>query len=286
LPEQLDDLLAPDLGLDGGTVEYRGVSYAVDLGATGELMLRDPSGQHLTAPPKPADDAEKAVTSVWNSRRREAKRLIADQTARLEEAMIVQRRWALGDFQSRIAAHPLLGRLARRLVWVLDDRAAALDPLGDLVDPAGGLVGEGRWVRLAHPATDDFTPWQPWLARQAAPQPFAQAKRDVFAGEDPSAYWRRTVEAASLYRLIRHGWHWGPGGRQALREQLFRPFGAAGRVVLTIDPGVSAVLDPKAEPRQTITELTFESSEGELGVFSDLPLVTRSEVNRSLRTLS
>jgi hypothetical protein len=35
------------------------------------------------------------------------------QTARLEEAMIVQRRWTPGDFQSRIAAHPLLGRLAR-----------------------------------------------------------------------------------------------------------------------------------------------------------------------------
>jgi hypothetical protein len=41
----------------------------------------------------------------------------------------------------------------------------------------------------------------------------------------------------------RHGWHWGPAGRQARREELFRPFGAEGRVVLTIDPGVSAVLD-------------------------------------------
>jgi Domain of unknown function (DUF4132) len=148
---------------------------------------------------------------------------------------------ACGDLpagrEARIAAHPLLGRLARRLVWVLDDRAVALDALGDLVDPAGELVGEGQWIRLAHPATDEFTPWQPWLARQAAPQPFAQAERDVFSGEDPSAYWQRAVQAASLCRLIRHGWHWGPASRQALREQLFRPFGAAGRVVLTIDPG-------------------------------------------------
>jgi len=37
---------------------------------------------------------------------------------------------------------------------------------------------------------------------------------------------------------------------------------------------------------QTITELTFESSKGDLGVFSDLPLVTRSELIRSLRALS
>jgi hypothetical protein len=44
LPEQLDDLLAPDLGLDGDPVEYRGVSYLVELDATGGLMLQDRPG--------------------------------------------------------------------------------------------------------------------------------------------------------------------------------------------------------------------------------------------------
>jgi hypothetical protein len=57
---------------------------------------------------------------------------------------------------------------------------------------------------------------------------------EVFAGEDPSAWWQRTVEAAALYRLVRHGCHWGPAGRQTLRGELFRPFGAEGRVVLTL----------------------------------------------------
>jgi hypothetical protein len=290
LPEQLEDLLAPDLGLDGDPVVYHGVSHAVDLSADGQLILRDPSGQRLARLPGPrlpgpASDDEKTVTSAWNSRRRKAKPVIADQTGRLEEAMIVQRRWAAGDFRSRIAAHPLLGRLARRLVWALDDRTVALDPLGDLVDPAGALASEGNWVRLAHPAADDFTPWRPWLARLATSQPFAQADREVFPDEDPSAYWQRTVEAAALYRLLKHGWHWGPAGRQARRDQLFRPFGAEGRVLLTIDPGVTAVHDPRTEPEQTIAELAFESSRSQLGVFSDLAMVTRSELIRSLRAL-
>ena len=56
-------------------------------------------------------------------------------------------------------------------------------------------------------------------------------------------------------------------------------------MLLTIDPGVSAVYDPKTEPEQTIVELAFESSRSEIGVFSDLPMVTRSELIRSLRTL-
>jgi hypothetical protein len=285
LPEQLDDLLAPDLGLDGDPVDYHGVSHAVDLSADGQLILRNPSGQLLASLPAPASDDEKTVASAWNSRRRKAKPVISDQTGRLEEAMIVQRRWAAGDFRSLIAGHPLLGRLARRLVWALDDRTVGLDPLGDLVDAAGGLAGEGKWVRLAHPAVDDFTSWRPWLARLATSQPFAQADREVFPGEDPSANWQRTVDAAALYRLLKQGWHWGPTGGQARRDQLFRPFGAEGRVLLTIDPGVTAVYDPKTEPEQTIVELAFESSRGELGVFSDLPVVTRSELIRSLRTL-
>jgi Domain of unknown function (DUF4132) len=200
--------------------------------------------------------------------------------------MIVQRRWAPDDFQTRIAAHPLLGRLARRLVWVLDDRTVRLDGLGDLADPAGALAGGGEWVRLAHPAIDDFTPWQPWLARQGAPQPLAQAEREVFAGEDPSAWWQRTVGGRRALSPRPARLALGTAGQQARREQLFRPFGAEGRGVLTIDPGLSAVLDAKAEPEQTITELTFESSKGDLGVFSDLPLVTGSELIRSLRALS
>jgi hypothetical protein len=285
LPEQLDDLLAPDLGLDGDPVGYRGVSYPVELGAKGELVLRDASGGQLTTLPKGANDDEKAATSAWNSRRRKARPIIADQTARLEEAMIMQRRWTPGDFRSRITDHPLLGRLARGLVWVLGDRTVTIDALGDLVDPAGGLAGQGEWVRLAHPAIDDFTLWTGWLARRGEPQPFVQADREVHLNEDPSSYWQRTVDAAALYGLVRRGWRWGPTGRGGRRCQLFRPFGAEGRVLLTIEPGTSAAVNPKEEPQQTIVELTFESSSEELGVFGDLPLVTRSELIRSLRPL-
>jgi hypothetical protein len=78
------------------------------------------------------------------------------------------------------------------VIWVVDGRPVRLDGLGDLVDPAGAPAYGGEWVRLAHPAVDDFTPWRPWLARQ--------------------------------------------GG-----------------------------LDAKDEPSQTITEISFESSAGELG---------------------
>lgn len=286
LPEQLDDLLAPDLGLDDAPLDYRGVSYTVELSSALALVLTDPAGAVHPTLPKPADDPEKAIASAWNSCRRKAKPIVADQVRRLEEAMTVQREWALDEFRNRVVAHPLLGRLARRVIWALDDNVtAAVDALGDLVDPSGGLVAEPRWVRVAHPAADDFAPWNAWLDTHRASQPFPQGDREVFLDEDPSVYWDRSVPAERFFALARRGWHWGQSGRQARREQLFRPFGASGRVSLTLDPGVSAVRNPANEPPQTILEITFESSAGELGLFTDLPKVTRSELIRSLRSL-
>jgi hypothetical protein len=126
----------------------------------------------------------------------------------------------------------------------------------------------GGWRDVVHPRRHGMIAVEP--------------ARDSDEGGD---FQTRIAARPLLYRLVRHGWHWGPAGQQARRDQLFRPFGAEGRLVLTVDPGVSAVLDAKAEPEQTITELTFESSKGDLGVFSDLPLVTRSELIRSLRSL-
>jgi hypothetical protein len=55
-----------------------------------------------------------------------------------------------------IVAHPLLRRLARGLVWTVDDRTAAVDPLGDLVTIDGALVTDPGWIRIAHPASSDL----------------------------------------------------------------------------------------------------------------------------------
>jgi pimeloyl-ACP methyl ester carboxylesterase len=74
----------------------------------------------------------------------------------------------------------------------------------------------------------------------------------------------------------------GPGWVLHQRARRYRP-PPPGHLESRVVP---VLLDPKAEPEQTITELTFESSAGDLDVFSDLPLVTRSELVRSLHALS
>ncbi|MCW2783548.1 MAG: hypothetical protein JWP74_65 [Marmoricola sp.] len=285
LPEQLDDLLAADLDLDGDPIEVHGVTYRPTVSAGLELVLTDPDGNITASPPRPQDGEAKAAVAGWKKRQRTAKVVLADQSRRLEEAMVVQRRWHIGDFQTAIVGHPVLRVLASRIIWDLNGTLACLDPLGDLVDPSGGLVEEPVWLRIAHPANASLDRWRVWLDDRAIVQPFEQVHREV-VDQDPSIYWNKVASGASFHALIRRGWRWGPTGHRAIRDTMIRPFGAEGNVVLTIDPGLSAVSDPAGEPRQTIASLTFQSAvHNDLGLFTDLPAVTRSELVRDLELL-
>lgn len=56
--------------------------------------------------------------------------------------------------------------------------------------------------------------------------------------------------------------------------------------MLHIDPGISAVHDPAAQPDQTIDDISLQSpTHQDLAVFGDLPRVTRSELLRDLDLL-
>lgn len=287
LPEQLEDLLVDDLGLEGDegdAIVMGGAIYRPRIGAGLELVLHDSAG--LPAPlPRPQDDEEKATATRWNKRRRAAATVLVDQGRRLEEAMVTQRRWHHAEFQTAVVGHPVLRTLASRIVWDLGGALGTLDPLGDLVDSNGGLVAEPTWLRIAHPAITDLGEWRQWIDARDIVQPFAQVQREV-AEQDPSIYWGRICSAPSLHALTRRGWHWGPTGRGAVRHSMIRPFGAGGEVVLSIEPGVSAVTNPASEPDQTIVEISFQSAKhDDLGLFTDLPASARSELASNLAAL-
>lgn len=284
LPEQLEDLLVDDLALEDEVVVMRGATYRPRIGAGLELVLHDSAG--LPSPlPKPQDDEEKATVTRWNKRRRMAATVLADQARRLEEAMVTQRRWHHADFRTAVVGHPVLRTLASRIVWDLDGTLGILDPLGDLVDSNGGLVMEPTWLRIAHPAITDLGEWRQWMDARDIVQPFAQVEREV-SEQNPSIFWGRICSAPTLHALTRRGWHWGPTGRGAVRQSMIRPFGAGGDVILTIEPGVSAVANPASEPDQKIAEIRYQSAKhDELGLFTDLPASARSELARNLAAL-
>jgi hypothetical protein len=121
------------------------------------------------------DDPElyKAAKAQLSASRKELKAVVALQTARLYEAMCVGRTWTSEEFTEYVAGHPVMSRLAARLVWVSDPgtptQRAFRPGDGALIDAddedvtlsAGGEVGLAHSVTLGAEAS---ATWREHLA--------------------------------------------------------------------------------------------------------------------------
>ncbi len=197
--DELGDRTVPDLGLDAdGTValSYGARQFRVSLDETlrpkvFERLSTGALGPPTTTPPRPAktDDAEaaKAARERFDALRADLEAIADRQRQRLERAMCEARSWTAGDFEVRLARHPLLGHLAKRLVWVATTPAGAAHvfrvaedgSLADAGDRSFSLPAEAR-ARLAHPAVDALDAWATLFADYTILQPFEQLGRAVF----------------------------------------------------------------------------------------------------------
>src|SRR6201999_553517 len=101
---------------------------------------------------------------------------------RIERLFLADRSWDLEAWRQRYLDHPLVGLLARRLIWTIDQTPVAwLD--GRLVDVRDKqFAKKTESIRLCHPSTAspaDVVAWRAWLERHQVRQPFKQAHREV-----------------------------------------------------------------------------------------------------------
>jgi hypothetical protein len=119
---------------------------------------------------------------------KELRDLLPAQRARLERQLREPRTWTVDEWRERYSEHPLVGTLARRLIWRAehDGRAHALVLRdGALADRRGHeveLPGDAR-IALWHPLGEDVETvrgWRLWLEEELLRQPFKQAHREVY----------------------------------------------------------------------------------------------------------
>jgi hypothetical protein len=147
--------------------------------------LFDATGKRVASLPRASknDDAERAAraTDAWTIFRDDAASEASAQAARMEEAMLAGRDFPEEIFRAVVLPHPVLGTLARRLVWrdarglffrVAEDGsfASADDTVTDVRAP----------VRIADPnamTEGDRLRWSEVMASYEIVQPFAQLGR-------------------------------------------------------------------------------------------------------------
>ncbi len=187
---ELEDRTVPDLELGAsGTIELSFGKRAFTV--TLDEALKPVIVNEKAFPRANKDDDAtlvKAARARFDALKRDCAAIADRQIRRFESAMITARTWTAEDFRARVATHPLLRHLARRVVWEAlpakgahyTFRVAEDGTLADVRDAAIDL-GAAR-VRIPHPArmtAADRTAWSTLFGDYHIVQPFEQLARVV-----------------------------------------------------------------------------------------------------------
>ncbi|MEV0135349.1 DUF4132 domain-containing protein [Dactylosporangium sp. NPDC050688] len=255
---QLADRLAPTLGLDRGvTFDYgpRAFTAVADEHLTAHVV--DAAGRRLARPPKPgAKDTNPAAYEAFARFKKDLRAAAAVQVARLRRDMLTRRLRPARDLTTVVLPHPVLGPLARRLLWGeygpgdrlvralriaedgtftdVEDTTATVDPDAPLgvVHPAELGTDLPRWTRLL---TDyEILPPLPQLQRPVVILTGAERAATSVPGPGP-------VPAEHLLALL-HGGDWQGNGHdttQHVHTQLWHRLPGGLALVAEVEPGVS-----------------------------------------------
>ena len=323
--EELEDRLAPDLGLDEhGTLEldFGPRRFRVGFDEALRPYVRDADGARLPDLPKPkkTDDAALSSASVerFKQLKKDARTVAAQQVLRLELAMCARRRWTPDVFAQLMVAHPLVRHLVQRVAWgvyelpaddagnfggklvavfrVAEDggyTTASDDPYSL---PATGNLRIGVPHALELPAADAAAFGQ-LFADYELLQPFAQLGRETHALTDAERKssallrWKgRTVPTGRVLGLVNKGWRRGQAQDGGSIWFFNKPLGNGKVVELNFEPGIIVGLVDE-HPEQNLQEVQFgtPSAWGDMAsgeALAGLDAIAASELIRDLEALT
>jgi hypothetical protein len=301
--EQLGDRLVPDLGLDangGLALDYGPRRFTVGFDEQLKPYVADEAGKRLKALPKPGvkDDGELAPAAYqrFSGLKKDVRTMASDQFARMELAMVDQRRWTGAEFREFFVAHPLLRHIVRRLVWATFAEVGVDSGVGVGVDSAvGGAVtttfrvaedlsfadvddetvslADDAVVGIAHPVHlgEDLAAWSDVFADYEILQPFPQLGRPVFtltpeeaASTNLTRFTKIEIPVGKVVGLERRGWRRAAPADAGVQNYVWRPLPGDRALLAPLEPGIPVGAIDAIGDHQTFTEvyLGTEDSSG------------------------
>ena len=120
---------------------------------------------------------------------KDIRKMLPAQRDRIDNLFLQQKQWIYESWQERYINHPLIGTIARRLIWKFsrnDKAATAIWFEGHLVGWDGKPVewlDDSTTVELWHPIQTEsgvVLAWRQWLMEHEIRQPFKQAYREIY----------------------------------------------------------------------------------------------------------
>ncbi|RJO75370.1 DUF4132 domain-containing protein [Nocardia panacis] len=139
---------------------------------------------------------------------KDIEKMLTAQVERLDRQFLARRTWDFRSWRKYYLDHPLVGTIARRLLWKVDGVVCGYSggALRDLTDnPVDGDVVE-LWHPLGHSA-EEILAWRDRLEHHTITQPFKQAHREIYLLTDAE---RRTGTYSNRFAahiLRQHQFH-------------------------------------------------------------------------------
>ncbi|MGW3285458.1 DUF4132 domain-containing protein [Streptomyces sp. NPDC001002] len=187
--EEIEELAVPAYGLTevGRASHTLGESTALleVQGTKAVLTWRTATGKQVKSIPAAVRRDHADAVKDLKTAAKDIDKMLSAQSERLDRQFLSRRTWQYGAWRARYLDHPLVGTLARRLLWTIDGQTAgyADGELRTLTDTPATPVAEGAEVTLWHPVGHDpaeTIAWRDWLERHGITQPFKQAHREVY----------------------------------------------------------------------------------------------------------
>jgi hypothetical protein len=275
---QVADRLTITHGLDAGmTVDYGPRSFTVVTDEHLTAHVRTADGRVLARPPKPGvKDTDPDAYQRFLQLKKDLRATASAQAARLEREMLTRRLRPARDLAEVVLPHPILGPIARRLLWGVYDagnrlvralRIAEDGSLADIGDTAVTVAGDTP-LGIVHPADlgDDLAAWAQIVADYEIVEPFPQMTRPVVTlTEEQMAATSLPgfgpVRTERVVELLEQGWRGDANDSvHGLHTRLAHGLPGGLDLVVTVEPGVAmrASYTPAAEQR--ITEIWADDS--------------------------
>jgi hypothetical protein len=186
--DQIEEIGIPTYGLQEGgwRVENMG-SHRVELVVSGsETQLRcfDAKGKLLKSVPAAVKRDHAETWKEQKQDRKDIQGLLHAQRDRIDSMFLARPTWSYEIWRQRYLDHPLVGTIARRLLWCVDGSPALfLD--GTARDVRGTPIPHGQTaeITLWHPVgqrVEAVLAWRQRLEDLPVTQPFKQAHRELY----------------------------------------------------------------------------------------------------------
>ena len=162
-------------------------------------------GKQLASAPKTIKEGYPEEFKELSQAVKDIRKMLPAQRDRLDNLFLMQKRWSFASWQARYLNHPLVGTIARRLIWKFsrgDKATTAIWFNGQLVSRDNQSIDwldESTTVELWHPihaGSEVVMEWRQWLMEHEVRQPFKQAYREVYLLTDAE---RNTLVYSNRY---------------------------------------------------------------------------------------